>query len=76
MGRPLEGLVLTRYGPCRPLPKHRDRREASHPVPDAAGRARLRPAWLEQARSLGKDDLLLALISGGGSAFWQRQRPE
>ena len=64
---PLEGLVLTRYGhavPCRSI----EIVEASHPVPDAAGAAAAARV-LEQARALGKDDLLLALISGGGSAL-------
>jgi hydroxypyruvate reductase len=64
---PLEGLVVTRYGhgaPCRRI----EIVEASHPVPDergfdAAGRI------LALARSAGPDDLVLCLISGGGSAL-------
>ena len=64
---PLEGLVVTRYGhgvPCSRI----EIVEASHPVPDAAGRdaaARI----LELARAAGPDDLVLCLISGGGSAL-------
>jgi glycerate 2-kinase len=63
----LEGLVVTRYGhgvPCSRI----EIVEASHPVPDAAGRdaaARI----LELARAAGPDDLVLCLISGGGSAL-------
>jgi glycerate 2-kinase len=64
---PLEGLVVTRYGhglPCERI----EAVEAAHPVPDAAGRGvagRIR----EMARSVSADDLLLCLISGGGSAL-------
>jgi glycerate 2-kinase len=63
----LEGLVVTRYGhgvPCSRI----EIVEASHPVPDAASRdaaARI----LELARAAGPDDLVLCLISGGGSAL-------
>ncbi|MET0597014.1 MAG: glycerate kinase [Mesorhizobium sp.] len=64
---PLEGVVVTRYGyaaPCRRI----EVLEASHPVPDEAGlRASAR---LTQAVSgLTSDDLVIALISGGGSAL-------
>jgi hydroxypyruvate reductase len=64
---PLEGLVVTRDGygvPCRRI----EIVEAAHPVPDARGReaaARI----LALARGLGERDLLLCLISGGGSAL-------
>ena len=64
---PLEGLVVTRYGhavPCEAI----EIVEAGHPVPDAAGAATARRI-LELARGLGPDDLLLCLISGGGSAL-------
>ena len=64
---PLEGLVVTRYGHgarCRCI----EVIEAAHPVPDAAGREAARRI-LELARGLGPDDLLLCLISGGGSAL-------
>ena len=64
---PLTELVVTRYGhavPCERI----EIVEASHPVPDesghhAAGRI------LEMMKGLGPDDLVLALISGGGSAL-------
>jgi hydroxypyruvate reductase len=64
---PLEGLVVTRYGhavACRDI----EVVEAAHPVPDAAGR-QAAERILERARGLAPDDLLLCLISGGGSAL-------
>ncbi|MFO1067441.1 MAG: glycerate kinase [Geminicoccaceae bacterium] len=64
---PLHGLVVTRYGhgvPCSRI----EIVEASHPVPDAAGRDAARRI-LELARTAGPDDLVLCLISGGGSAL-------
>jgi glycerate 2-kinase len=64
---PLEGLVVTRYGhglPCTRI----EVVEAAHPVPDAAGRAAA-ARILERVRGLGPDDLVLVLISGGGSAL-------
>lgn len=63
----LEGLVVTRYGhgaPCRRI----EVVEAAHPVPDTAGQqaaARI----LQMVRGLSADDLVLCLISGGGSAL-------
>jgi hydroxypyruvate reductase len=66
-GAPLEGIAVTRYRHA--LPTRRIRViEAAHPVPDAAGEAAAR-AILAGAQALGPDDLLLALISGGGSAL-------
>jgi hydroxypyruvate reductase len=64
---PLSGLVVTRYQ--HGLPTHKiEVVEASHPLPDGRGEAAaLR--MLEMARQLGPDDLLLALISGGGSSL-------
>lgn len=64
---PLEGLALTRYG--HGLPTRRIRvLEAGHPVPDAAGEAGAREL-LKGVRALGPDDLLLCLVSGGGSSL-------
>ena len=64
---PLSGLVVTRYGhgvPCERIAVV----EAAHPVPDRHGEdAALR--ILELAASAGPDDLVLCLISGGGSAL-------
>ena len=64
---PLEGLVVTRYGhavPCERI----EIVEAAHPVPDAAGQAAA-ARILALARGAGPDDLVLCLISGGGSAL-------
>jgi glycerate 2-kinase len=64
---PLSGLVVTRYGhavPCERI----EIVEAAHPVPDANGEAAARRI-LEMVHGLGPDDLVLALISGGGSAL-------
>lgn len=66
-GGDLSGLVVTRYGhavPCRMI----EIVEAAHPVPDEAGFAAAR-RMLEIVRGLGPDDLVLALISGGGSSL-------
>ena len=64
---PLEGVVITRYG--HSLPTRRIRVvEAGHPVPDESGEAAAREI-LELARGLGPDDLLLVLVSGGGSSL-------
>lgn len=64
---PLSGLVVTRYGhgePCQRI----EVLEAGHPVPDDAG---LQAAHrvLQAVSGLGPDDLVIALISGGGSAL-------
>jgi len=66
-GALLEGLVITRHG--HGLPTDRiEVVEAGHPVPDAAGEAGAQEI-LRRVESVGPDDLLLALISGGGSAL-------
>jgi glycerate 2-kinase len=69
---PLEGLVVTRYHhiPPRPqgLPVRIDIVEAAHPVPDAAG-LQAAERILQMVQGLSKDDLVLCLISGGGSAL-------
>jgi hydroxypyruvate reductase len=64
---PLSGLVVTRHGyrvPCERI----EIVEASHPVPDAAGLEAAR-RMLALAQGLTADDLVLCLISGGGSAL-------
>ncbi|MGB9151400.1 MAG: glycerate kinase [Burkholderiales bacterium] len=63
----LEGLVITRYGHSLPTAKIRVI-EAGHPVPDESGEQAAREL-LRAVQSLGDDDLLLALISGGGSSL-------
>lgn len=64
---PCEGFVITRYGYARDC-KGIEIAEAAHPVPDAAGVAATR-RLLDLVSGLGPDDLVLALISGGGSAL-------
>ncbi|MEZ5606436.1 MAG: glycerate kinase [Burkholderiaceae bacterium] len=64
---PLTGLVVTRYGygaPCRRI----EIIEAAHPVPDAAGLAAAQ-RMVEFVKGLTPQDLVLCLISGGGSAL-------
>ena len=61
------GLVVTRYGhhaPCKRI----EVVEAAHPVPDLAGREAAERI-LKMVQGLGADDLVLCLISGGGSAL-------
>jgi hydroxypyruvate reductase len=69
---PLSGMVVTRYGhtPVRPegVPERLKIVEASHPVPDAAGLAAAEEI-LSLTQGLTADDLVLCLISGGGSAL-------
>lgn len=64
---PLSGVVVTRYGygaACEKI----DIIEAGHPVPDAAGLAAAK-RLLQAVSGLGSDDLVIALITGGGSAL-------
>ena len=69
---PLSGLVVTRYHHTPPRPEGLAERievvEASHPVPDAAGLAAAQRI-LKLVEGLTKDDLVLCLISGGGSSL-------
>lgn len=70
---PLSGLVVTRYGyavPCERI----EIMEAAHPVPDAA--SLLAAQRIRQVVSgLTEDDLVIALISGGGSALLVEPAP-
>ncbi len=69
----LSGVVVTRFGHAVPT----DRisvREASHPVPDAAGLEAARDI-LQTAKAARKGDLVIALISGGGSALMPMPTP-
>ncbi len=71
--QPLSGLVVTRYGhgtSCTRI----EVVEASHPVPDAAGAAAA-SRILATVRDLTRDDLVIALISGGGSALLAAPAP-
>ncbi len=73
---PLEGLIITRHGQggegasCRQI----EIVEAAHPVPDAAGQAATRRLY-ELLSGLSEDDLVIALISGGGSALLSMPLP-
>jgi hydroxypyruvate reductase len=70
---PISGVVVTRYGhgvPCRKI----EVLEASHPVPDAAGLEATRRI-LAAVSNLTKDDLVICLLSGGGSALLPAPAP-
>lgn len=70
---PLTGLVVTRYGygePCERI----EIVEAAHPVPDEAGYLAAR-RMREMVSGLAADDLVVALISGGGSALLPAPAP-
>jgi glycerate 2-kinase len=74
-GVPLSGLVVTRYHhtPARPAeldgkPARIEIVEASHPVPDAAG-LQAAQRILDLTQGLTENDVVLCLISGGGSAL-------
>ncbi|MBK7461111.1 MAG: glycerate kinase [Betaproteobacteria bacterium] len=75
---PLSGLVVTRYDHVPPAYKARPGRievvEASHPVPDAAGQ-RAAQRMVELTRGLTANDLVLCLVSGGGSALLSMPAP-
>lgn len=63
----ISGLVVTRYGhgvDCQRI----EVIEAAHPVPDEAGR-RAAARMMEMVHGLTEDDLVLCLLSGGGSAL-------
>ncbi|RUV60711.1 glycerate kinase [Mesorhizobium sp. M5C.F.Ca.IN.020.29.1.1] len=64
---PIEGLVVTRYGYAA-ASQRIEIIEAAHPVPDVAGLEASR-RLLEKVQGLTADDLVVALISGGGSAL-------
>lgn len=61
------GLVTVKYGHTAPLQRVR-LVEAGHPLPDAAGQQGAE-AILDLVRDAGKEDLVMCLISGGGSAL-------
>jgi len=72
---PLEGWVITRYGHGLETEKNtaKNKRrieviEAGHPVPDEAGEHAAQKIFAE-VQKLGADDLLLCLVSGGGSSL-------
>lgn len=64
---PLTGLVITRYGHARKT-RRIETREAAHPVPDQAG-LEAAADLIRLAEAATPDDLVLVLLSGGGSAL-------
>ena len=76
----LEGLVVVPHGYWQTLPASQrapeqvEVVEAGHPVPDEAG-VQAAQRVLELAEACGEDDLLLVLLSGGGSALWPAVAP-
>jgi glycerate 2-kinase len=70
---PLSGLVVTRYGYATPCDRI-EIVEAAHPVPDAAGYLAARRI-MEKVSGLSPDDLVVALVSGGGSALLPAPAP-
>ncbi len=75
---PLSGLVITRYGHVPPATAARPGRievvEAAHPVPDEAGE-RATARLMALAGELTEHDLVLCLVSGGGSALLAAPAP-
>ena len=69
----LSGLVVTRYGHAAACERI-EIVEASHPVPDAQGERAARRI-LQSVQGLTADDLVVALISGGGSALLSAPAP-
>jgi glycerate 2-kinase len=67
-GRISAGIVSTKYGHALPLQRIR-LVEAGHPIPDAAGVQAVQ-GTRQNVQGLTKDDIVLCLISGGGSALW------
>ncbi|MFZ5526399.1 MAG: glycerate kinase type-2 family protein [Pseudomonadota bacterium] len=77
--KPLSGVVITRHGHVPPLlagaPADRiSLLEAAHPVPDDAG-LRATQQMLDALKGLTPDDLVIALMSGGGSALLAARLP-
>jgi len=69
----ISGLVVTRYGYAEACERI-EIVEAAHPVPDAAGEAAAK-RLLELVSNLRQDDLVVALISGGGSSLLPAPAP-
>lgn len=65
-----EGIVITKYGHVMGEIPRLSCREAGHPVPDKASFAATREA-IDMTSDLKEDDLVLFLISGGGSALFE-----
>ncbi len=70
---PLSGVVVTRYGHAVPT-RHIRVIEAAHPIPDANSQMGAE-ALLHAVQGLTEDDLVIALVSGGGSALAVKPAP-
>jgi glycerate 2-kinase len=70
---PLKGIVVTRYGYAEACERI-EIVEAAHPVPDEAGFLAARRI-MEAVSGLGPNDLVVALISGGGSSLLPAPAP-
>src|SRR2546428_11824867 len=69
LGKPITGgRVVTKYGPALPLQRIQ-LIEAGHPIPDAVG-SRAVQQTRQLLSGLSSEDVVLVLISGGGSALW------
>jgi len=66
-GEPVIGIVVARHGPIANC-KHISVLQAAHPVPDEAG-VKGAEALLKLVQGLTEEDLVIALISGGGSSL-------
>lgn len=70
----VSGVVVVPDGTPEPVLSHLQTTRASHPIPDARSRAAAEQA-LRLAATLGPDDLLVGLFSGGGSALLSAPAP-
>ena len=68
------GLVVTKYGHALPIDTGVEVVEAGHPIPDTAGRDAAERT-LQLVSGLSPRDVVLCLISGGGSALWPAPAP-
>ena len=66
-----EGIVITKHGHSKGKIGHLKIREAGHPVPDKCSYSATSEA-IDIVKPLGKDDMVLFLISGGGSAVFEK----
>ena len=70
-GRPDAGIVITKYGHAKGAVGELEIREAGHPVPDGNSFSATHRA-LELTAGLSREDVVLFLLSGGGSALFER----
>jgi glycerate-2-kinase len=68
-----DGIILTKDGHARDSPAGMHVFEAAHPIPDERGVAGT-AAILEMVGNLGPEDIVVTLLSGGGSALFEAPR--